>query len=128
MDTTRRNRGRERGQGLVEFALTLPIFVMLFISVFDLSRAILVSNILAGAARDGARFGTIEPTNTSGIIATAMGRVFAVNPGEVTVAVTCSPICTYGNDLTVKTTYPFKPVTPFIPQVTLFGISTMSIE
>ncbi len=112
----------------MEFALTLPLFVLLFISVFDLSRAVLLSNVLAGAARDGARYGTIDPTNTGVIQTTALERVVGVPRSQVTVTVTCSPACEFGGDLTVRTSYNFQPVTPFIPRVALYGISTMTIE
>ena len=50
--TTRR---RHRGQALVEFALTIPIFLLLLVALFDLGRAVFAWNTLANAAREGAR-------------------------------------------------------------------------
>ncbi|MEW5991733.1 MAG: TadE/TadG family type IV pilus assembly protein [Chloroflexota bacterium] len=49
-------RARESaGQGLPEFALVLPILVLLIFGLLDLGRAIYAANAVANAARMGAR-------------------------------------------------------------------------
>jgi Flp pilus assembly protein TadG len=53
-------RRRSRGQSLVEFALSLPIFLLVIFGLIDLGRAVFVSNSLAEAARDGARYGSVQ--------------------------------------------------------------------
>ena len=64
MATTRRTatRGRPRyqGQTLVEFALVLPIFLLLVFAVIDGGRYIFLSSTLSNAAREGARLGSVE--------------------------------------------------------------------
>ena len=50
-----------RGQSLVEFALILPIIMLLMIGVFDLGRVVFVNNSLSDGARDAARAATIDP-------------------------------------------------------------------
>jgi Flp pilus assembly protein TadG len=52
--------GRARGQALVEFALVIPIFILILLAVFDLGRLILVSNSLTNAAREGARLAIVN--------------------------------------------------------------------
>ena len=47
-------RRDERGQALVEFALVLPIFILLLVAIFDLGRAVFAYNTLTNAAREGA--------------------------------------------------------------------------
>lgn len=58
LPTFRRTAGR--GQTLVEFALVLPIFVLLLFAVIDGGRYIFLSSALSNAAREGARLGSVE--------------------------------------------------------------------
>jgi Flp pilus assembly protein TadG len=51
---------RRRGQALVEFALVLPIALMLLLGVFDLGRAVFIYNTLTNAAREGARLAIVN--------------------------------------------------------------------
>jgi hypothetical protein len=63
MVETRRRRGR--GQALVEFALVIPLFLLLLVGLFDLGRAVFTYNTLTNAAREGARMAIVnqfEPT------------------------------------------------------------------
>ncbi len=53
-------RPRRRGQTLVEFALVLPIFLLLVFAVIDGGRYIFLSSALSNAAREGARLGSVE--------------------------------------------------------------------
>lgn len=62
----RRSR-RARGQSLVELALVLPIILLLFMAIFDFSRAIFAYNSVSNAARDGARVAIVDQQVTSGV-------------------------------------------------------------
>ena len=50
-----------RGQSLVEFALILPIIVLLLVGVFDLGRVVFTNNSLSDGARHGARHAAVDP-------------------------------------------------------------------
>jgi Flp pilus assembly protein TadG len=52
--------GRERGQGLVEMALVLPIFLLVLFGIFDVGRAVYVNSTLSQAAREGARLAAVQ--------------------------------------------------------------------
>jgi len=53
---TRRGPHRdERGSSLVEFALVIPVIMLLIFGAVDLGRAVYAYNTIANAARDGAR-------------------------------------------------------------------------
>jgi len=57
----RRARGRgRRGQAMVEFALVIPIFLLLLVAIFDLGRAVFAYNTLTNAAREGARLAAVN--------------------------------------------------------------------
>jgi hypothetical protein len=51
---------RRRGQGLVEFALVLPVFFLVFFGLFDGGRAVYMNSIVSQAAREGARVASVE--------------------------------------------------------------------
>jgi Flp pilus assembly protein TadG len=54
----------EKGQSLLEVAVALPILVLLLAIVVDASRVFDALIVLTNAAREGARFATIEPSPT----------------------------------------------------------------
>jgi Flp pilus assembly protein TadG len=62
-----RARRRSRGQGLMEFALVLPLIVFIVTGAVDMGRAVFAYNTLAAAARHGARVAAVNqlaPANT----------------------------------------------------------------
>jgi Flp pilus assembly protein TadG len=59
----RRRRGT-RGQGLVEFALVLPVFLVLLLALFDAGRVLYAQNTITQAARDAVRLGAVSPSYT----------------------------------------------------------------
>lgn len=56
----RRIQVRREGQGLVEFALVLPILVLLLVGTIDMARWLDASHRLSRVASDGARFGAVK--------------------------------------------------------------------
>ena len=59
-------RSRSRGQALVEFSLTVVIFLVLLMGIFDFGRAIYMYNGVAEAAREIARVTSVHPGSTLG--------------------------------------------------------------
>ena len=55
-------RDERRGQALVEFALIVPIFILLMVGVFDFGRAVYAYNTISNAARQGARLAIVDQT------------------------------------------------------------------
>ncbi|MBA2720202.1 MAG: pilus assembly protein [Chloroflexi bacterium] len=55
-----RRRRKGRGQALVEFALVFPLFALLLFGLIDLGRYVYVTNAFNQAAREAARFGSVE--------------------------------------------------------------------
>ena len=54
------NSEEQRGQSLVEFALLLPIMLLIITGLFDVARAVWQENTLAYAAREGTRFAIVH--------------------------------------------------------------------
>ncbi len=59
-----RTTDRSRGQSIVEFALILPVFVLLLVGILDLGRAVYAFNTINNAAREGARLAIVDQTIT----------------------------------------------------------------
>ncbi len=101
------DRSDDRGQSLVEFALLLPLMLLIITGLFDLARAVWQENTLAYAAREGTRYAIVHgsagspPANptamspcTDPVICTnipAVVRGAAVGVPNVTVVVTYYP-------------------------------------
>jgi len=49
-----------RGQGLVEFALVLPVFFLMLFGLIDGARYVYMNSVVSQAAREGARLATVE--------------------------------------------------------------------
>src|SRR3989475_11133089 len=55
-----RARQGERGQALVEFALLLPLMLLIITGLFDVARAVWQENTLAYAPREGTRYAIVH--------------------------------------------------------------------
>jgi hypothetical protein len=58
---------RQGGQALIEFALVIPIFLVILIGMVDVGRAIWANNALANAAREGARYAVVHGGSKSNL-------------------------------------------------------------
>jgi Flp pilus assembly protein TadG len=66
------HRSRRDGAAAVEFALVAPVlFLFIVLPMFEFGRALMVSELVTNAARDGARVG-ILPGNTNTAVTTAI--------------------------------------------------------
>ena len=125
-------RDRSRGQGLIEFALVLPVFLVLIFGIIDGGRAVFSYNQMSQAARNVARVASTTCFTTTpacdenaGAIAGAINTQRSGNLGLVTWDVECinpttkapptntgADFCKVGYLVRVTTTLPFGFVTP----------------
>lgn len=59
----RRVAANTGGAQILEFAVSLPLLVVLVVGIYDFAQAFNTKEKLNFAARDGARFGSTQPTN-----------------------------------------------------------------
>lgn len=57
----------ERGQSLVELAISLPVIILILLGTIDFGMALFSYAILRDAAQEGALYGSFNPTNESAI-------------------------------------------------------------
>ena len=69
----------ERGQGLIEFALTLPLLLMLVLGTVDLGLGFKTYIGLTNAAREGVRWVSLHPTDPAGAVARVEAESDRVN-------------------------------------------------
>jgi Flp pilus assembly protein TadG len=60
MKEPKKNRGRERGSTLVEFAIAATVFLTVMFAVIEFGRGLWVHNALSDAARRGARYAVVH--------------------------------------------------------------------
>jgi Flp pilus assembly protein TadG len=74
---------KPRGQAMVEFALVIPVFILLMVGLFDFGRVIWVNDTLASAAREAARFAIVHgPTSTCPVGPSPVGTELPVASGS----------------------------------------------
>jgi Flp pilus assembly protein TadG len=135
--TTRRPH---RGQALVEFALVLPLLILIMVGLFDLGRAVYADSTLSNAARVGSRVAIVNQ-NVSQIQAAAATKAAALDllPADVSVSFrsnptdptsTCSPM-RIGCVAFVTVTYRFRPAVPIeglVGPILLSSTSSQRVE
>jgi Flp pilus assembly protein TadG len=117
---------RPAGQALAEFALVLPVFLLIVLGLFDVGRLVMAYNGVANAARQGARLAVVDQ-NAVAIEARARETLisFAPTDVDVTAETTCEPVklrCPF----TVDVSYRWRAITPVIGNV--LGPVTVSAE
>lgn len=107
---------KTRGQGLVEFALVLPLFLVLLIGIAEFGRAWMTRNILTGAAREAVRIAAVAPPAGSQAAAIARANTVLSSAGitGATVLVNDDGIAFGTISVTVNYTFPLV-VAGFVP-------------
>jgi Flp pilus assembly protein TadG len=82
----RRQRARgTRGAVLVEAAFVLPLFLLLIFGMIEFGYAEYLDSQSSSAARDGARVGILDPTDTDGIRAAVRAKLVGLTPDTITI-------------------------------------------
>jgi Flp pilus assembly protein TadG len=83
----KRSRARDaRGQSAVEFALILPVFLLMVFGILDLGRAVYAYSTLNNAAREAARLAILDQTLADiQAVGASHATGLGVSTGDVTV-------------------------------------------
>lgn len=115
-------RRGHRGQTLVEFALILPIFVLVLVGIFDFGRGVYAYNTISNASREAVRIGIVDQ-NVGRLQAEAVKASVALGaePGDVDVAFltpdlqgTCASPANIGCVVEITVHYQYNAATPII--------------
>jgi Flp pilus assembly protein TadG len=114
----------ERGAALVEFAIVLPLLLMLVFGIIEFGRAYNNQVTLTHAAREGVR----EYTISGDADAAEEVAIAAASSGVRTELLTFEfTPCTAGDAASMRVNYPFQFFIPFLPSspFTLSGTGVM---
>lgn len=102
-------RRGERGQTMVEFAIVLPIFLMLLLGIAQLGIAFNNYLTLTDGVRAGARYGAVLRTSGTRVSDTiAKVKQSSANLDQSKINATVTSTWAAGSDLTVCATYPYS--------------------
>jgi Flp pilus assembly protein TadG len=129
---------KENGQSMVEFALILPILLLIVCGIMDFGWILYNQLALSNSARDGARFAVVNTTPTNRI-ALINSEVLSVTPASLQTGLVIT--ITYSNtttpllgDVTVLLTTNVKVLTPLLgiyysnQQKSIHASVTMKVE
>ncbi len=105
------------GQALVEFALVLPILLLLLLAVTDFGRAFWTLQVITNSSREGARVGVLAGVSSGQVTTTVNNYLQTAGMDQAaTVTVTGVDGAVTGDSTTVAVSYPFQSLTgSFIP-------------
>jgi Flp pilus assembly protein TadG len=121
----RGNHGR-RGQSIVELALMLPAILLLIVGVIDLGRVYFSYVGIVNAAREGARYGALMPTDLTGIQYHVKQEASSLGLTNSNITKGCpnpSDTCARGGPIKVTVTHAFHPI-----MTTILGIETINLR
>lgn len=127
------SRFTARGQGTVEFALALPIFLLLTFGVIEMGWLVFSNHTLTNATREGARYAMVNgersdtPATEESVEQVVQERSGAL-PGDVTVTDLDfeSPDMEPGTSVTVKTSYDYQPIVGVMVGISPFALTSES--
>lgn len=135
-----RSRRDSPGQALVEFALVVPIFLLVVLGLFDMGRAVFYYSTISNASREAVRLGIVDQ-NTGDIQQEAVDLASGVMPitlADVTVQylnpdLTSGGTCStapydVGCVVRVEVQHSFQPATPFVGVLSLSAETHQPIE
>ena len=90
-------------QSLVEFALLLPLFLLIVTGIFDVGRAVWQENSLAYAAREGTRYAIVHGSAGSPVVGPCTNCLNPAtnNLANIVNAVTTNAVGVYNIDVTI---------------------------
>jgi Flp pilus assembly protein TadG len=74
-----RIRGAESGNAVIEFALILPLLLLVVFGITEFGRALMTVNVLTSAAREGARVASVAGADSVAVAARVMQVLDAAN-------------------------------------------------
>jgi Flp pilus assembly protein TadG len=120
-------KSSRRGAAIVEFAFVAPVFLTLVVGTIELSRAIIVQQLLTNASREGARIGSYDSTTATSTITSAV-NTYLSNEGITGATTTVSPnppsLAADGQSLSVIVSIPFNNVS-WLPSPFFLGGQTL---
>lgn len=111
---------RDRGAAAVEFALMLPLLLLLVFGIIDFGRALNAQVTITQAAREGARLAALNQPN---VVTRTQAAATGLSNVNVTVLTSCPAGSGPAANADVQVSYNFTFITPIGAIAALFGYS-----
>lgn len=116
-----RTKKSEIGQSLVEFALILPVFIVILFGIMEFGRLWETTNVLTSAAREGARVAAVTEPDLDEALTAAQSVLAAGDVNDATVTISGPDT---NKDIVVTVVMTYTPLTgSIIPGFTQFQLS-----
>ena len=128
------SRKNRRGAAVVEFALVVPIFILLVFGMIEFGRAVMVQQVLVNATREGARQAVLDGSTMAEVQDRIDVYLAASSINGATTTVAPDPqTAAFGQPITVTISVPFAnvswlPIPQYIGDTTLTASSVMRRE
>lgn len=115
-------RQRNRGASVLEFALTLPVFVFAMMGTVEFGRGMFAANELNHLAREAVRYAIVHsdqsdvPTNSSDVSRFVRELATGVVAEQIQIETTWDPGNVPGAFVEVRLAYRFEPVLAILPE------------
>jgi hypothetical protein len=111
----------EKGQSMVEFALILPLLLLLLCGIFDMGRLMFTYMNLHLTTQETVRQGGLGASDSE-MVSFARERVLVQDPNQLQVGITFEDIDNdtkrdSGENVTVTLEYPMEFITPILSEV-----------
>ena len=121
----------DEGAAMVEFALVLPLLMLLVVGAIRFGLAFNAKIEMSGAARDAARYLVVNPGDTSGATTKAQNSSPGLNLTTAEIAITQLGTCTTTTSngswrVTISRSYSLSVPLFSIPAATVTGIGEMT--
>lgn len=123
----RRRRSGRKGAAVVEFAVVLPVFLLMVLGMIEYGRLIMVQQIITNASREGARGAVIEGATNQSVnqLVTSYLEKASIRGATVTVSPSNPGNTKYGDPIAVTASIPFNQVS-WLPSPMFLGGKTMT--
>jgi len=121
----------KKGQSVVEFALVLPVLLLVLFGITEFGRAIMTKNVLHTASREGARLAAVSAVDDSSSVKSRVQEI--LNAANITPKTIDIQFDTVNKSVTVEVTTDFEVlsgtiISSFVGIVELKGFTVMKYE
>ena len=121
-------RSLRRGAAIVEFAVVAPVFLTLIGGTIEVSRAIVVVQLLTNASREGARIAGYDTTTSTSTVTSAVNTYLTnerISGATTTISPSSLSSVADGTAVSVTVSIPYSKVT-WLPKPFFLGGKTLT--
>jgi len=108
-------RRNEKGQSLVEFALVVPLVILILMAIIEFGFMFNAYITISNASREGARLGALGSNDTA-VVTRVVDTSVALDPTKISVSITPANR-SRGDMIRVQVNYDYVLITPIVSSI-----------